>query len=103
MPIKTAEKFTATTKAATETFTKNSAAAMAGVQELAKAYQALATKNAEKLAAAFQAFTAVKTPKEFVDLQQKFVKDSVDSAVVESKALAELTFSVFTAAFAPAK
>lgn len=103
MPVNTIEKLTTATKASAETFTKSGTAALAGAQELAKAYQALAVKNTEKLAAAFQAFAAVKSPTEFVALQQKFIKEGVESAVAESKTLAELTVSIFTSAFVPAK
>jgi hypothetical protein len=90
------EKITAAAKESTETFTKRSTAAVAGLQEIAKAYQALAAKNVEKLTASVHAFAAVKTPAELVQLQQKLFKESVESAVTESKALAELTLSVFT-------
>ena len=98
MTLQTVEKLTAATKATTETLTKNSAAALAGFQELTKAYQALAAKNVEKLTTSIHALAAVKTPTEFVQLQQ-----SVEAAVTESKTLAELTFSIFTSTLKTAK
>jgi phasin family protein len=103
MTTATVEQFTAATKANVEALTKGGNAAIAGFQELAKAYQALATKNAEKLTASIQALSTVKSPAEFVELQQKLVKEGVESAVADSREIAELTTAVFTAAFEPVK
>lgn len=97
------EQFAAATKANAEALTKCGSAAIAGYQELAKAYQALATKNAEKLTASIQSLAAVKTPAEFIELQQKLVKEGVEAAVADSRNIAELTQSVFTQAFEPVK
>ncbi len=41
-------------------------ASKAAVEELTKAYQELATKNAKNLTAAIQALSAVKSPTEFI-------------------------------------
>jgi phasin family protein len=101
MPTATVEQITAATKANVESLTQSGNAAIAGFQELAKAYQSLATKNAEKLTASIQALAAVKSPNEFVELQQKLIKEGVDAAVADSRNIAELTTSVFSAAFAP--
>ena len=103
MTTASVEQFTAATKANVEALTKGGNAAIAGFQELAKAYQALATKNAEKLTASIQALSTVKSPAEFVELQQKLVKEGVESAVADSREIAELTTAVFTAAFEPVK
>ncbi|KAF0220141.1 MAG: hypothetical protein FD176_3392 [Rhodospirillaceae bacterium] len=97
------EQIAAATKANTEALTKSGTAAIAGYQELAKAYQALATKNAEKLTASIQALAGVKNPAEFIELQQKLVKEGVEAAVADSRNIAELTQSVFTQAFEPVK
>src|SRR5208337_307416 len=78
-------------------------ASKAAVQELTKAYQELATKNAKNLTAAMQALTAVKSPAEFMELQQRFIKEGVEAAVSDSKHIAQLTTAVFTAAFEPVK
>ena len=95
----------------TETIMKGNSAAMsesgaaskAGVQELTKAYQDLATKNVQNLTAAVQALSAVKSPTEFIELQQKLIKDGVEAAVADSRHIAQLTTAVFTAAFEPVK
>src|SRR5271165_1592814 len=57
-------------------------ASRAAIQELIKAYQELATKNAKNLTAAMQALAAVKSPAEFIELQQPLKKqiESVQKA-----------------------
>ena len=97
------DQITAATKANAEALAKSGNAAISGFQELAKAYQALATKNAEKLTASIQALASVKSPVEFVELQQKLIKEGVEAAVSDSRNIAELTTAVFTAAFEPVK
>jgi len=90
-------------KGGAESLTESGNAARAAIQELAKAYQELATKNANNLTAALQALSAVKSPTEFFELQQKLIKDGVEAAVADSRHIAELTTAVFTAAFEPVK
>jgi phasin family protein len=80
-----------------------SAASIAAVQELTKAYQELATKNVKNLTAAMQALAAVKSPTEFMELQQRLIKEGVEAAVSDSQHIAQLTTAVFTAAFEPVK
>ena len=90
-------------KGAAEALTESGNASRAAIQELTKAYQELATKNAKNLTAAVQALSAVKSPTEFFELQQKLIKDGVEAAVADSRHIAELTTAVFTAAFEPVK
>jgi phasin family protein len=78
-------------------------ASRAAVQELTKAYQELTTKNARNLAAAMQAVAGVKSPAEFIELQQRLIKEGVETAVGDSQRIAQLTTAVFTAAFEPVK
>ena len=66
-------------------------------------YQELATKNAKNLTAAMQALAAVKSPTEFIELQQRLIKEGVEAAVSDSRHIAQLTTAVFTAAFEPVK
>ena len=91
------------TKGGAEALTESGNASIAAVQELTKAYQELATKNAKNLTAAVQALSAVKSPTEFFELQQKLIKDGVEAAVADSRHIAQLTTAVFTAAFEPVK
>ena len=78
-------------------------ASRAAVQELTKAYQELASKNGKNLTAAMQALAAVKSPAEFIELQQRLIKEGVEAAVSGSRHIAQLTTAVFTAAFEPVK
>jgi hypothetical protein len=91
------------TKTNTDTMTKTGNANIAGFQELTNAYQALAAKNLEKLTAAVQALSTVKTPVEFFALQKKLLTESVNAAISDSEHIAKLTTSIFTAALQPGK
>ncbi len=95
------EQVTGVAKAGAEALTKSSAAAIAGFESLAKAYQDLAARNFEKLTASILALSSVKSPQEFIELQQRLVKEGVEAAFADSRAITELTTSVCTAAFAP--
>jgi hypothetical protein len=64
-----------------EALTVSGSASIAAVQELTRAYQELATKNAKNLTAAMQAVAAVKSPAEFIELQQRLIKEGVEAAV----------------------
>ncbi len=103
MPTAVLDQITTAAKANAEALTQSGNATIAGFQELAKAYQALATRNAEKLTASIQALATVKSPEEFVSLQQRLVKEAVDAAMADGSKIAELTTSVFNAAFEPVK
>jgi phasin family protein len=78
-------------------------ASRAAIQELTRAYQELAAKNAKNLTAAIQALAAVKSPTEFMELQQRLIREGVEAAVSDSQHIAQLTTAVFTAAFEPVK
>ena len=86
-----------------EALTESGNASRAAVQELTKAYQDLAAKNVKNLTAAMEALAAVKSPTEFMELQQRLIKDGVEAAVSDSQHIAQLTTAVFTAAFEPVK
>ena len=86
-----------------EALTESGNASRAAIQELTRAYQDLASKNAKNLTAAMQALAAVKSPAEFMELQQRFIKEGVEAAVSDSRHIAQLTTAVFTAAFEPVK
>ena len=90
-------------KGAAEALTESGNASRTAIQELTKAYQELATKNAKNLTAAVQALSAVKSPTEFFELQQKLIKEGVQAAMADSRHIAQLTTAAFTAAFEPVK
>ena len=83
--------------------TESGKGSAAAVQELAKAYQDLAARNVKNLTAALESLLAAKSPTEYLELQQKLLKDGVEAAVHDSRHIAELTTAVFTAAFEPVK
>ena len=86
-----------------DALTETGNASRAAVQELTKAYQELTTKNARNLTAAMQALVGVKSPAEFIELQQRLIKEGVETAVGDSQRISQLTTAVFTAAFEPVK
>jgi phasin family protein len=67
------------------------------------AYQELATKNVRNLTAAMRALPAAKNPAQFIELQQRLIKDGMTAAVADGQHIAQLTSAVFTAAFQPMK
>ena len=83
--------------------TENGKASRAALQELTRAYQELATKNANKLTAAMRALATVKSPAELIDTQQRLIKEGLETAVSDSQRITQLTTAVFTAAFEPTK
>jgi phasin family protein len=86
-----------------ETLAESGIASRTAVQELTKAYQDLATKNAKNLSEAIHELSSVKNPAEFFELQQRLMKEGVEAAVSDSRHIAHLTTAVFTAAFEPVK
>ncbi|WP_296708851.1 phasin family protein [Rhodoblastus sp.] len=90
-------------KDSSNTLAESGKGSAAAVQELTKAYQELAERNVKNLTAAMEALSAVKSPAEFMELQQKLIKDGLAKAADDSRRIAELTNAVFTAAFEPVK
>ena len=82
-----------------DVLSQSGVASIAAVQELTKAYQELAAKNVRNLTAAVHALSAVKSSTEFIELQQKLIREGVEAAVADSRHIAQLTTAVFTAAF----
>jgi len=78
-------------------------AARAAFQELTQAYQELATRNVENLQSAIKALIAVKSPSQFIEVEQRLITEGVQAAVSDSQNIAKLTAAVFTAAFEPVK
>ena len=86
-----------------DALTESGNASRAAVQELTRAYQELAAKNAKNLTTAMQSLATVKSPAEFIELQQRLMKEGVQAAVSDSQHIAQLTTAVFTAAFEPVR
>jgi hypothetical protein len=73
------------------------------LQELAKAYQDLASKNTKTVTAAIRALAAVKSPPEFIELQQKQIRQGVLDTLSGNQRLGQLTAAVVASAFRPAR
>jgi hypothetical protein len=63
----------------------------------------MAVRNATNLTVAMKELAGVKSPEEFIEIQQKLIKGGVQAAVTDSQNIAHLTAAVFTAAFEPVK
>jgi phasin family protein len=95
------DKFIALGKDNADAVAKSSAVAIKGFEEIAKASQSYVAKSAEKTDAAVKAMMAIKTPAEFADLQTKLARESIEAAIAETRKLAELSQTVFSAALEP--
>ena len=74
---------------------------LAAFQQLAEAYQQMASKNSTRLTESMKELGTIKSPVEFIALQQKLVKEAFESALADSKHIADITVSVFTSALEP--
>ena len=90
-------------KDSSSTLAESGKGSAAAVQDLTKAYQELAERNVKNLTAAMESLGAIKNPAEFMELQQRLIKEGVEAAVSDSSHIAKLTNAVFTAAFEPVK
>jgi phasin family protein len=90
-------------KDSSNTLAESGKGSAAALKDLTHAYRELASNNVKSLTAAVEALVAVKSPGDFLTLQQKLIKDGMATAVSDSRRIAELTTAVFTAAFDPVK
>jgi phasin family protein len=95
------EKLVAISKDNADAIAQSSAATVKAFEEIAKAQQAVVAKNVEKADAAVKAIFAVKSPAEMADLQGKLARESIEAAIADSRKLAELATSAFTAVVEP--
>jgi phasin family protein len=102
-PARSGEAANEIMKGNADALTESGNASRAAILVLTKAYQELTTKNARNLSAAMQALAVVKSPTDFIELQQRLIKEGVETAVGDSHRIAQLTTAVFTAAFEPVK
>jgi phasin family protein len=95
------DKVVAISKDNADAIAQSGAATVKAFEEIAKAQQALVAKNVEKADAAVKALFSVKSPAELADLQGKLARESIEAAIADSRKLAELATSAFTAAVEP--
>lgn len=95
---------------ATEKLLKRSSAALnesikasnAAFKELTDVYQDVARKNIENLNAAMEALAEIKKPRDFVELQQRLIKESIEAAVNDGQRIARLVAVAYAAPFVSA-
>lgn len=95
------EKIVSLGKDNAEALVQSGNATLKGFEEIAKAGQVMAAKSAERVDGALKALFACKTPVELADLQSRLARESIESAIAESRKFAELTTAVVSAAFEP--
>lgn len=95
------DKIVSLSKDNADAVVKSSTVAAKGFEELAKYSQSYLAKSAETANAAVKALFSVKTPAELADLQSKLARETIESAISEGRKFAELSQSVFSAAFEP--
>ncbi|MGP8169889.1 TIGR01841 family phasin [Rhodoblastus sp.] len=100
---KSAQAVEKVVKDSSSTLTESGKGAAEALKELTKAYQELAAKNVKNLTTVMEELVAVKSPAEFMELQQRLIKEGVEAAAGDSRRIAELTTAVFTAALEPVK
>jgi hypothetical protein len=101
--MKTAQAAEKLVKGNIEALKESATAGNPAFVELTKAYQELAAKNVHNLTEALSSMAAIKQPGDLMALQQKLIKEGVESAVKDGQHIAKLTAAVFTAAFAPVR
>ena len=84
-----------------DTMTKTGTAAFAGFQELAREYQAIASRNSARVMSSIQALSTVKTPQDYMELQRRLFTDSVQTAVTDFQTIAKLMTAAFNVSFDP--
>jgi phasin family protein len=95
------EKLVTISKDNADAIAQSGAATVKAFEEITKAQQAVVAKTVEKADAAVKAMFAVKSPAELADLQGKLARESIEAAIADSRKLAELATSAFTAVVEP--
>ena len=98
---KVVEQISSAVKDGGDAMKQSGSNAMEGFQSLAKAYQDMATHSYERQMASIKELSAVRSPTEFFQLQQKLVKETYEAAIADGQHISELTASAFSAACDP--
>lgn len=101
MKFDSIEKIVALSKENVEALVKSGTVAAKGFEDVAKASQEYVSASTEKADAVFKALFACKSPAEFLELNSKLARESVEGAIADSRKFAELTQSVVTATLEP--
>lgn len=101
MAVQNFDKLVSLGKENAEAFVKSGNAAYKGFEELGKVSQALAAKALEQSDAAVKALLAVKSPAELADLQGRLARETVETAIADSRKLAELIGAIYSSTVEP--
>ena len=101
MTINNVDQITAFGKDNVEALVKSGTLAVKGLEELAKAYTAIANQSIEQTTAAVKALTAVRHPGDLQTIYSDIAKQNIETFLAESRKLQELTSSIMTSSLAP--
>lgn len=98
---KTAEDFMAFGQSNMDAIMKSGQIWAAGMQGISKQVATTVQASFDETLAAFKAMTAVKTPKDALDIQTNLVRANLEKAVTETSKLTEASRKLAEQAFAP--
>jgi phasin family protein len=99
--MKTAEDFLAFGQGNMDAFVKASQIWATGMQDISKQVAATAQANFDETMAAFKALSAVKTPKDALDMHATLARTSLEKAVTETGKLTDASLKLTEQAIAP--
>ncbi len=99
--MKTAEDFLAFGQGNMDAFVKSSQIWAAGVQDLSKQFAATAQASFDEAMATFKAMSAVKSPKDALDMQATLVRANLEKAVAETGKITDASLKLAEQVFAP--
>jgi len=99
--MKTAEDFLAFGQGNMDALVKASQIWATGVQDISKQVAATAQASFDESMAAFKALSAVKTPKDALEVQANLARTSVEKAVAETGKLTDASLKLAEQAMAP--
>ena len=84
-----------------EALAQSGAASLKVWGDLTRAHHALVSRSVDQADAAVKAWLAVKSPNELVELNNRLVRDSIEQALSEGRALADLGTQAVSAVLEP--
>ncbi len=101
MAVQGFDKFVNLGKDNAEALVKSGNAAYKGFEELSKVAQSLTSKALEQSDAAMKALLSVKSPAELADVQGRLAREAVETAIADSRKVAELMGAIYTSTVEP--
>lgn len=99
--VKTAEDFLAFGQGNLDAFVKSSQIWAAGMQDISKQVAAIAQANFAETIATFQSLSAVKSPKDALDIHANLARTGFEKAAAESGKIADASMKLAEQAMAP--